>query len=255
MRAEWSATERHRRRGARRARRRATATRARADTLDAALALARADDADAGRREVDDVVAGARRPALAPVARRALRPGQRAHQVGARFGPRRRALLARTMLESGRVRGSSRAASSSSRARTWGWPTDGPGPRRRRRASGRVRRAARGPLDAGPGDGHLALAQVELGDARARRRDARRARGPPPTCPRTCAARATRRAAASARLPVPARLPRGWVAQQYLPDALVGQRYYDPRDYGREEPAASVARDGRNARTSATGPR
>jgi putative ATPase len=27
----------------------------------------------------------------------------------------------------------------------------------------------------------------------------------------------------------------GWVAQQYLPDALVGQRYYDPSDYGREK--------------------
>jgi putative ATPase len=27
---------------------------------------------------------------------------------------------------------------------------------------------------------------------------------------------------------------RGWVAQQYLPDALVGQHYYDPSDYGRE---------------------
>jgi putative ATPase len=27
---------------------------------------------------------------------------------------------------------------------------------------------------------------------------------------------------------------RGWVSQQYLPDALVGQRYYDPSEYGRE---------------------
>ena len=27
----------------------------------------------------------------------------------------------------------------------------------------------------------------------------------------------------------------GWVAQQYLPDALVGQHYYDPSDYGREK--------------------
>jgi putative ATPase len=26
----------------------------------------------------------------------------------------------------------------------------------------------------------------------------------------------------------------GWVAQQYLPDALVGQSFYDPSDYGRE---------------------
>jgi putative ATPase len=28
---------------------------------------------------------------------------------------------------------------------------------------------------------------------------------------------------------------RGWVSQQYLPDALVGQRYYDPSEYGREK--------------------
>jgi putative ATPase len=27
----------------------------------------------------------------------------------------------------------------------------------------------------------------------------------------------------------------GWVGQQYLPDALVGQAYYDPSDYGREK--------------------
>jgi putative ATPase len=27
---------------------------------------------------------------------------------------------------------------------------------------------------------------------------------------------------------------RGWVSQQYLPDALVGQHYYDPSEYGRE---------------------
>ena len=27
---------------------------------------------------------------------------------------------------------------------------------------------------------------------------------------------------------------RGWVDQQYLPDALVGQHYYDPGEYGRE---------------------
>ncbi len=27
---------------------------------------------------------------------------------------------------------------------------------------------------------------------------------------------------------------RGWVSQQYLPDALIGQRYYDPSEYGRE---------------------
>jgi putative ATPase len=28
---------------------------------------------------------------------------------------------------------------------------------------------------------------------------------------------------------------RGWVAQQYLPDALLGQRYYEPSEYGREK--------------------
>lgn len=28
---------------------------------------------------------------------------------------------------------------------------------------------------------------------------------------------------------------RGWIDQQYLPDALVGQSYYDPSDYGREK--------------------
>jgi putative ATPase len=28
---------------------------------------------------------------------------------------------------------------------------------------------------------------------------------------------------------------RGWVAQQYLPDALVGQHYFDPSEYGREK--------------------
>jgi putative ATPase len=27
---------------------------------------------------------------------------------------------------------------------------------------------------------------------------------------------------------------RGWVSQQYLPDALVGEHYYDPSEYGRE---------------------
>jgi putative ATPase len=27
---------------------------------------------------------------------------------------------------------------------------------------------------------------------------------------------------------------RGWVSQQYLPDALVGQQFYDPSEYGRE---------------------
>jgi putative ATPase len=27
---------------------------------------------------------------------------------------------------------------------------------------------------------------------------------------------------------------RGWVSQQYLPDALIGQHYYDPSEYGRE---------------------
>ena len=27
---------------------------------------------------------------------------------------------------------------------------------------------------------------------------------------------------------------RGWVSQQYLPDALIGERYYDPSEYGRE---------------------
>jgi putative ATPase len=28
---------------------------------------------------------------------------------------------------------------------------------------------------------------------------------------------------------------RGWVSQQYLPDALVGQHYFDPSEYGREK--------------------
>jgi putative ATPase len=28
---------------------------------------------------------------------------------------------------------------------------------------------------------------------------------------------------------------RGWVAQQYLPDALVGEHFYDPSEYGREK--------------------
>ena len=49
---------------------------------------------DAGRRRARARVPGARRSSLSPVARYALRPDQRVHQVGARLGPRRRALLA-----------------------------------------------------------------------------------------------------------------------------------------------------------------
>ena len=116
----------------------------------------------------------------------------------------------------------------------------GAGRGRRRRPRRRVRRAARGPAQPGPG-------RRPPGD-RARSRTGRRsASGRPGTtcatarrsrCPSTCATpttRAPQKLGHGAGYDYPHDDPEGWVPQQYLPDELGDRSYYDPSDHGFEQ--------------------
>ena len=209
---------------------RATVTRGCLTTLDTAIVLARAhgrDDVGPRRRRARRP--RARRPPLPPVARQALRPDQRLHQVGARLGPRRRALLAGHDARERREPAVPRAP-----------PGD---PRERGRRAGRPHRPASSPTPPRARSSSsgcprhvstlahatctLALAPKSNSVTRALGAAKRAVReGGSPRYPITCAAPTTAGASElgfGTATATPTTTPRGWVDQQYLPDALVGQ--------------------------------
>ena len=174
-------------------------------------------------------VAGALRP------RRPLRRGLRLHQVDPGLGPRRRAALAGPDARGGGGRPVHRPPTGhlGLRGRRHGRPA------RRSMVADAAARAvefvgpARGPDQPGPGHGAPGpRPQVQHGLRR--RSDRRAGRRAQPVrwarCRRTCATPLPGRGAAGPRrgLPLPPRRPAGWVDQQYLPDELVGTRYYRP---------------------------
>ncbi len=203
-------------------------------TLDTAIVLARAQDAASRPGPGRARRPGARRSPLSPVARHALRPDQRLHQVGSRIGPRRRALLAGHHARERREPAVLRATPRHPRQRGHrSRRSHGPGPRRRRRANRRVHRTARRSTDPGARHDHARpYAQEQFGHASAGRGDvAPCKRAAWSRYPITCAGRTTAAPPnrASARTTsTRTTIERGWVDQQYLPDALVGQHFYDP---------------------------
>ena len=190
---------------------------------------------DAGRRRG---CARHQRPALRR--RRALRRDLRVHQVDPRLRPRRRPLLAGPHGRGRRGRPLHRPPAGHPRLRghRHGRP-DGARGGQRRRPGRRVRGAARGRPQPGPGRGPPGhRPQVESrrpwagGRPRPTSATARRAR-----CRRTCGTPTTRGPKVLGHgegYRYPHDDPRGWVEQEHLPAEVRDRRYYDPSAHGYE---------------------
>ena len=170
---------------------------------------------------------------------RPLRPGQRVHQVHPGIRPRRRPVLAGPDARGRRGRPVHRPAAGDpgQRGHRRGRSV-GPGGGRRRRSGRRVRRAARGPAQPGPGRGPPGLRpQVEPGHRGPGPGPAGRAgrpRGDVPGHLRDAHYRSAATIGHGEGYVYPHDEADAWVDQEYRPAGLAGNRYYEPSDRGHE---------------------